>query len=328
MSEPDTTRDLILPQALGDADLQWALLDHMEEGIYMVDPDRRILYWNVGAEQITGYRAMDVKGRFCQANLLMHCDVDGTALCGNGCPLAAVIEDGKSRECVVFLRHKQGHRVPVRVRARAIHDANHRVVGAVEVFEEAVPPARAQIDHLEGFGCCDELTGLANRAYGEMKLMQALQTLQRFGVPFGWLRIAMDDDGEMEHRYGHAFIDTALKVIAKTIDRNLGPFDVLIRWDRTEFRVVVHHCTNNDLLEIARKAVVLVRCSSVNWWGDVLRMTVSVGGALAGRGDSLALLEERANVAFAASRSAGGDCASVTHARSVEFASGNPFRIL
>lgn len=60
------TREIV-EQALRDGDLYKLLLDQMEEGIYIVDCDRRILYWNGGAERITGYYAHDIVGRLCQA---------------------------------------------------------------------------------------------------------------------------------------------------------------------------------------------------------------------------------------------------------------------
>jgi PAS domain S-box-containing protein len=69
--------DLVLQQALDDDDLHQALLDHLEAGIYMVDRNRRIRYWNRGAEHISGYMAHEVAGHFCQGDLLMHCDSAG-----------------------------------------------------------------------------------------------------------------------------------------------------------------------------------------------------------------------------------------------------------
>jgi PAS domain S-box-containing protein len=58
---PESSLDTreIVEQALRDGDLYKLLLDQMEEGIYIVDCDRRIVYWNGGAERITGYYALN-----------------------------------------------------------------------------------------------------------------------------------------------------------------------------------------------------------------------------------------------------------------------------
>ncbi len=130
-------RQTIVEQALRDAALYKAVLDQLEPGIYIVDRDRRILYWNAAAERISGYLEHEVSGRFCQGNLLMHCDGEGEILCGKQCPLSAVMHDCQPRECTIFLRHREGHMVRVQVRSRPIFNSQGAAVGAVEIFQEA-----------------------------------------------------------------------------------------------------------------------------------------------------------------------------------------------
>lgn len=327
MPDSQTSPNAVLLHALQDTELQWALLDHMEEGVYIVDRERRILYWNTGAERISGYSAMEVTGRFCRDGILMHCDVDGNILCGGRCPLAVVVEHGGRHECAVFLRHKQGHRVPVRVRSRAIHTPDGAVAGAMEVFEATSPP-HLDIAHIEGYGCCDELTGLANRAYGEMKVGQAIEALEKFGLPFGWAAFALDGAEEMAHRHGSAFVDAATVVIARTLHHGLGPLDLLIRWSGAGFRALVRRGDSRVLLENARRSVILAHGSQVVWWGDSVHVTLSAGIAPAERGDTLESLESHAVEALEASRSAGGNRACLQHPSAVEFAPVNPFPMI
>ena len=75
-----------------------AVLEGLPNGVYVVDRERKILFWNKGAEQITGYRGQDVVGRHCQDNLLMHCDENYNGLCGDGCPLKETMFDGRPRD--------------------------------------------------------------------------------------------------------------------------------------------------------------------------------------------------------------------------------------
>lgn len=93
------------------------IIDNLYDGIYFVDRDRVITYWNKGAERITGYAATQTIGHSCRDNLLNHVTANGIQLCMTNCPLAAVMEDGHVREAEVFLHHKDGHRMPVVVRA-------------------------------------------------------------------------------------------------------------------------------------------------------------------------------------------------------------------
>jgi PAS domain S-box-containing protein len=107
------------------------LLDHMSDGVYFVDADRKILYWNEGAFLMSGYSAHELVGRSCQDDILCHVDYERKRLCQDGCPLSASIEDGGSHEANVFLRHKQGRRVPVTVRVQPMRGADGAIVGAI-----------------------------------------------------------------------------------------------------------------------------------------------------------------------------------------------------
>ena len=112
------------------------LLDHMSDGVYFVDRDRRILYWNEQAFRLTGYKPEEVMGRCCQDEILCHVDGAGKRLGHDGCPLTATIHDGAARQAQVFLRHKQGRRLPVLVRVQPIHGDDGSIVGAVEIFTD------------------------------------------------------------------------------------------------------------------------------------------------------------------------------------------------
>ena len=81
-----------------ETDFYKNIIDNLYDGIYFVDRDRRIIYWNKGAERITGYSAAQVIGRRCQDNLLNHVTANGVPLCQAHCPLAAVMGDGQPRE--------------------------------------------------------------------------------------------------------------------------------------------------------------------------------------------------------------------------------------
>src|SRR5512138_459514 len=95
------------------------LLDNLYDGVYFVDRDRRITFWNKGAERLTGFSKQEADGRSCHDNFLTHIDENGRHLCLSGCPLAETIQDGRQRECDLFLHHKDGHRLPVSIRVSA-----------------------------------------------------------------------------------------------------------------------------------------------------------------------------------------------------------------
>ena len=166
-----------------DDELYKRILDSIYDGVYLVDPDRRITYWNSGAERITGYRSDEAMGRRCQDNFLVHVDDKGNSLCLNGCPLSWTMANGQPLEVEVYLQHRDGYRVPISVRAAPIRDGTGRVVGAVEVFSDnsRVAEMTDLNQELRRLSLLDPLTEVGNRRFLEQQLMARLDELDRYG---------------------------------------------------------------------------------------------------------------------------------------------------
>ena len=293
------------PPEMLEAGLLATLLEQIEEGVYIVDRERRIVYWNRGAERITGYLAQEVVGRYCQRDLLVHCDSEGVALCGSRCPLVAVMEDGQPRQAEVYLRHRDGHRLPVRVRGHALRDGAGQVVGAVELFALGVAPGRRERPARPA-GVDESQTPLAvPREFGEWQLDHALLTLKRFGIPVGWIALELDEAAQWRRRFGPGFLEAAVSLIAETVDANLGSRDLLVRWAPAELRILVEDASPVELPALSKKLAALVRASTLDWWGDPLSLSVSCAAIVADETDTPASLESRLRSQLEGVRSAG-----------------------
>ena len=112
------------------------IIDDLRDGLYIVDRDRRIVFWNHAAEAISGFSAEEVVGHKCADNLLCHVDDSGVNLCCGDCPLGAVIATGEHHDTDIFLHHKNGHRVPVSVRVTPLADEDGNIIGGVEMFSD------------------------------------------------------------------------------------------------------------------------------------------------------------------------------------------------
>ncbi|MBN2328663.1 MAG: SpoIIE family protein phosphatase [Candidatus Omnitrophica bacterium] len=113
------------------------VLDSINDGIYVTDLERRILYWSRSAEAITGWSANEVVGRKCGDNLLNHVDKDNHALCGEEfCPLHRAMATGKSSASplLIFAQSKKGPRIPVQVSVAPIRNQAGEIVGGIENF--------------------------------------------------------------------------------------------------------------------------------------------------------------------------------------------------
>ncbi len=272
------------------------LLDNLYDGVYFVDRERRITYWNKGAERITGYAAADVLKKRCSDNILMHSDRKGRILCLTSCPLAEAMKDGMERSTEVFLQHRKGHRLPVTVRVAPIRDDTGAVTGAIEIFTDNTPAAVAfdRLEELERLAFIDPLTGLANRRYAEISVNARLEELQRYGWRFGVIFIDIDHFKDVNDRHGHAAGDEVLKTVGKTLQNSVRTFDLVSRWGGEEYLAVIANVEGGELTSTADRCRALVEQSGAPVAAS-LKVTISLGATLARVNDSAASLIQRAD---------------------------------
>ncbi|MEW5913422.1 MAG: sensor domain-containing diguanylate cyclase [Thermodesulfobacteriota bacterium] len=284
-----------------------SILDCLYDGLYVLDLERRIVFWNQASERLTGFSAEEVLGRSCSDNILVHVGARGEQLCLGSCPMSEAMADGQVHEAEVFLHHKDGHRVPVVVRAAPLRDAGGNIVGAVEVFgDNSLHLAtRQRIQELEKLAMLDELTRLPNRRYLLEQIRSRLHELRRANWPFGLLFIDLDHFKQVNDSCGHLVGDQVLQMVGRTLERNSRAFDVVGRWGGEEFLAVVPNVDLERLRTVGERYQTLVAKSELIHQGQPVRVTISVGGTIARQEDSLQLLLQRADQNLYAAKLAG-----------------------
>lgn len=281
-----------------DSDFYKDIIDNLYDGVYFVDRDRVITYWNKGAERITGYSAAQTIGRACRDNLLNHMTANGTQLCLTNCPLAAVMEDGQDREAEVFVHHANGHRLPIMVRASAMRDRNGNIIGAIESFSNnaSVIEARSKLRELRRETLVDPLTGIGNRKYLEARLSAAIAEFQHTGFVIGVLFMDVDQFKQFNDAHGHNIGDHVLRMVAKSIRYGVRATDTVGRWGGEEFVAILHDVINIETLQVpAEKIRNLVQHSRLDVNGMHLSVTLSLGGTLLYPDDTPETIIQRAD---------------------------------
>jgi len=64
------------------------------DGVWVSDPEGRILFWNHAAETILEYPAQQVTGKLCR-DVFGGCDENGNRICGWPCPVKALLYGGE-----------------------------------------------------------------------------------------------------------------------------------------------------------------------------------------------------------------------------------------
>jgi diguanylate cyclase (GGDEF)-like protein/PAS domain S-box-containing protein len=289
------------------------LVDNLGEGVYFTDTHRRIRYWNKGAESITGFLAGEVMGRSCAHNILVHTDFDGSSMCQGACPLAETMQDQGPRTHKLFLRHKQGHRVPVMTVTSPILDDAGLVIGGLETFHDVTTEmaALSQVEELRAQALLCPLTGVGNRRYADQMLAAKFEEMNRNDSSLGIALLDIDHFKSVNDTYGHNVGDIVLKMVARTLANAMRTYDFLARWGGEEFIAIMPNIQRAQLVGLAERLRVLVEKSSATVSRGALLVTVSVGATEAQPGSSVAEVLARADALMYASKQAGRNRVSI-----------------
>lgn len=286
------------------------VVENIYDGLYIVDINKTIIFWNKSAERISGFSKKEVQGRACSDNILNHVDADGENLCKGTCPLAKTIQDGKSREREVYLHHKDGHRIPVLVRTTPLRDRDGKIIGGIELFSDLrnKQAYELRIKELEKMVYLDELTQLANRKYIKKEIEIRFEEKKRYQVPFGILFMDIDNFKNINDTYGHDVGDKVLKMVGNTLIFNSRPFDLFGRWGGEEFIGIIRNVDKTSLKNIGNRIRNLISASYIEYKGKKLKVTVSIGATLAIDDDTIHTLIDRADMLMYKSKQSGKNC--------------------
>lgn len=288
------------------------MLDNMYEGIYFVDTNRKITFWNKEAERISGFKANEIIGKYCYDNVLNHVDENNNQLCKDGCPLHKTSIDGQQREAGVYLHHKDGHRVAVAIRTIPLF-IEGEIIGAVEVFidDSKQVEINRTINELKTFALYDQLTELPNRRYIDSFLSNRLREFEELEIPFALVMMDIDHFRNFNDTYGHDVGDMVLKMVAKTFKSAFRKGDLIGRWGGEEFLAILPGVSEGELETISEKVRSLVEKSILRSEKQPLNVTVSIGSTLVHKDDTAIGIQKRADNALYKSKENGRNMVTI-----------------
>jgi len=273
------------------------ILDNLTDGVYIVDTQGKIVFWNHAAEKITGFSADEVLGSSCSDNLLCHVDGVGSHLCHSSCPLSQDTTDSISYRKNIYVHHRKGHRIPISSCVIPLTNNDNTRTGKVEIFSDvsAQLASEYKIKELEQLAMLDSLTQLANRHYLDRELQSCLEEKRRYGYSFGLLFMDVDNFKAVNDRLGHDVGDRVLQFVAGTMTANSRPYDLFARWGGEEFVGIIKNITGKELKDLGERLRHLIAESFLFLGNERLQVTVSVGATLATDRDSIDSLLQRSD---------------------------------
>jgi diguanylate cyclase (GGDEF)-like protein/PAS domain S-box-containing protein len=275
-------------------------LDCLPAGIVLFGLEGEVVFWNRGAESITGYAGTEVLGGAIPEGLgllaperLLHGEVGTEA------------EPQMGRGALVRTRHKLGHEMQVIARVAVLQDGLGERIGTAAVFHPA-----ESLDALP-HGVTGENGEVGeSQAEIEERLQMEFDDFSRGGMPFGVLWISVDQAHGLRKTHGCGACEAMLEKVKRALAQGLRPAEEVGRWGDDEFLIISHERTPEMLAAHAQILAGLARTADFRWWGDRVSLTVSIGAAQAchGRNEGLAQLLERAQGAMESSIHAGGNC--------------------
>ncbi len=106
------------------------LLDYVPDGVFTVDSEWRVTFFNRAAEQITGIKRAEALGRRC-------CDVFRASICEHSCALKQTLSTHRPVvNRVVYIIDARGQKIPISISTAALKDRQGKVIGGVESFRD------------------------------------------------------------------------------------------------------------------------------------------------------------------------------------------------
>lgn len=251
-------------------ELLYGIFDRVNEGVYILDLNKKIVYWNAAAERISGFSAKEVIGKGCSENVLVHIDGSGKQLCFGFCPVDNTISTGDPSSGDVFLHHKKGHRVAVHVDIVPIKSPEGRTVAAIEMFSSKVNDTlnTEKIKELVRLSYMDDDTAMLNTRYAKMKInshieeskkmMNGNDTYSGSEAGLGVLTLKVKNAEEVRLIYGKVTYHEFMKLAANTINANIETNKFVIKWGDGEILVLMQDVKKILLSSLAEKVKILL----------------------------------------------------------------------
>ncbi len=220
------------------------MIEHLREGVILVDRHLRVTLWNRAAELLTGIRGagmlnnkwlpsqIDLKDRF-EKNIEDRL-----------CPVAEAIKKAEQKLIAATVTGRGGRQIAIDLHAVPVLGHDMIVHGAAIFLHDLSSQVdlEQQVLTLYAHATRDQLTGVANRAHFERSLDARLKEFVGKGTICSLIVADIDFFKKINDEFGHHVGDHALMSFAKLLQQNTRVEDLVARYGGEEFVIICPDC--------------------------------------------------------------------------------------
>lgn len=106
------------------------IIDSIGEGVFTVDKNFRINFFNKGAERLTGFKSEEVLGKFCK-------HIFQSESCFDNCPISQVLRSGKNLyDFETYYSFCNNSKTPIRLNASVLYNERKEPTGGIVSFRD------------------------------------------------------------------------------------------------------------------------------------------------------------------------------------------------
>lgn len=147
----------------------------------------------------------------------------------------------------------------------------------LDEMEKLAEAAQHAIEEQRKKAMHDALTGLPNREAYQQRLEQEVQRIKRYGGKLSLMVCDVDLFKRINDTYGHLAGDKVLKIIAKSLQKNLRDSDFIARFGGEEFVALMPETSTSEAKIVAEKLRKKIEESPFNFKKEPVQITVSFG---------------------------------------------------
>jgi diguanylate cyclase (GGDEF)-like protein len=133
------------------------------------------------------------------------------------------------------------------------------------------------VDRVKQLAYLDGLTGIFNRRFFELRIMEEIERARRYGTGMAVIMADIDQFKRLNDEFGHLLGDEVLRQVSSLLHQQLRKIDVVCRYGGEEFAILLTQTTAQQALAIAEKLRRLVE----GWQFPGVPRTVTISAGIA-----------------------------------------------